>query len=133
MKYNYYYVIPLGLTLSAGTAVPEKSTDAAPVSWLLICSLLTCEAVLLYELAVCALTTGEARWAGMERGSGSQSSISGFVKDLEHDLGKGTLPLFACISFPVYIGCTLLRHSLLCLVSSSPRLLRVVAPGSDGE
>lgn len=48
-------------------------------------------------------------------GSGSQSSISGFVKDLVHDLGKGTLPLPACVSFPVYIGCTLLRQSLLCV------------------
>lgn len=48
-------------------------------------------------------------------GSGSHSSISGSVKDLVYDLGKGTLPLPACVSFPVYVGCTLLRQSFHCV------------------
>lgn len=48
-------------------------------------------------------------------GSGSQNSISGFVRDLANDLVKGSPPLPACVSFPVYIACTLFRQSFLCV------------------
>lgn len=46
-------------------------------------------------------------------GSGSPSAISGSLKVLAHDLGKGTQPLPACVSFPVYIACTPFRQSSL--------------------
>lgn len=67
-------------------------------------------------------------WGG--GGSGSRSSVSGFGRDLAHDLGKGTLPLPACVSFPVYIPCTLFRQFSLTLFGVEHLLL--VSEGLKG-
>lgn len=108
-----------------------KSKDVALVRLLLLCSpeALMPERVSPAETDVCRLSAWETRCAVGWRGSGSQSAISGSLKVLAHDLGKGTQPLPACVSFPVYIACTPFRQSLLQLCfqywkSPSPHLWR---------
>lgn len=119
LKYHHFCVICPVLILSPKTSVPEMSKDAASVRLLLLCSpeALMSERVSLAETDVCRLTAWETRCAVGWRGSGSLSAISGSLKALVHDLGKGTQPLPACVSFPVYIARTPFRQSLLQLFS----------------